>query len=92
MDELEAAVSQMFSIGDIGENDDTVITNVRHKDALIKAKSALESAVAEIETGIELNMTFIDIENAIASLGEITGQTVGEEIVDKIFHSFCVGK
>ncbi|MBQ8588821.1 MAG: tRNA uridine-5-carboxymethylaminomethyl(34) synthesis GTPase MnmE [Clostridia bacterium] len=92
MDELEAAVSQMFSIGDIGENDDTVITNVRHKDALIKAKSALESAVAEIETGIELNMTFIDIENAIAALGEITGQTVGEEIVDKIFHSFCVGK
>lgn len=91
-DELEAAVSEMFSLGDIGENDDSVITNVRHKDALLKAKSALNSAVAEIESGIELNMTFIDIENAISALGEITGQTVGEEIVDKIFHSFCVGK
>ena len=37
-------------------------------------------------------MTFIDIENAITALGEITGQTVGEEIVDRIFHRFCVGK
>ena len=37
-------------------------------------------------------MTFIDIENAITHLGEITGQTVAEEIVDRIFHTFCVGK
>ncbi len=92
MDELESTVARMFSSGDITESDDTVITNVRHKDALVKAKSALASAIAEIESGIELNMTFIDIENAISALGEITGQTVGEEIVDKIFHSFCVGK
>ena len=92
LDVLENTVKKMFGSGEIGINDDVVITAVRHKDALCKAKEALESAIGAIESGIELNMTFIDIENAISALGEITGQTVGEEIVDKIFHSFCVGK
>jgi len=92
LDELEETVSRMFKSGQICIGDDAVVTNVRHTDALRKAKEALESAINAIESGIELNMTFIDIENAISALGEITGQTVGEEIVDKIFHSFCVGK
>ena len=92
LDELENKVSQMFSLGEIDKNDDAVITNVRHRDALAKAKEALSSALCAIESGIEANMTFIDIENAISALGEITGQTVAEEIVDRIFHTFCVGK
>jgi len=90
--ELENAVNEMFDLGDINVNGDALITNIRHKDALFKARISLESAISAIETGIELNMTFIDIEDAISALGEITGQTVGEEIVDRIFHSFCVGK
>ena len=92
LDVLEATVKEMFGAGEIGISDEVVITAVRHKDALLKAKDALRAAIDAIEAGIELNMTFIDIENAISALGEITGQTVGEEIVDKIFHSFCVGK
>ena len=82
----------MFDAGEIAQSDDAVITDVRHRDALQKAKSSLESAVEAIGAGIPANMTFIDIENAITALGEITGQTVGEEIVDRIFHRFCVGK
>ncbi len=92
LSELEDTVSKMFSVGKIEIDNNAIITNIRHRDALEKAKEALVSAIGAIEAGIELNMTFIDIENAISSLGEITGQTVGEEIVDKIFHSFCVGK
>ena len=65
---------------------------MRHTEALKKSLVAVKSAVDAIDGGIPLNMTFIDIENAISALGEITGQTVGEEIVDRIFHSFCVGK
>lgn len=90
--ELEDTVSRMFSVGEIGTDDSAIITNIRHRDALQKAREALYSAVSAIDMGIEANMTFIDIENAITHLGEITGQTVAEEIVDKIFHSFCVGK
>lgn len=92
INELSDMVAAMYEIGDISVDDDAVVTNIRHKDALIKAKEALSSAVDAIAMGIEPNMTFIDIENAISALGEITGQTVAEEIVDKIFHSFCVGK
>ena len=92
LEEFEALVKEMFGSGEIESNDDAMITGVRHKQALVKAKEALESAIDAIVSGIEINMTFIDIENAISALGEITGQTVEEEIVDTIFHSFCVGK
>lgn len=92
LDIFEKTVSEMFAKGELESDSDAIVTSVRHKDALSKAKDALVSAIGAIELGIELNMTFIDIENAISALGEITGQTVAEEIVDKIFHSFCVGK
>lgn len=92
LDILKDTVEKMFDCGDIAQSDEAVITDVRHKDALLKAKDALVSAVGAIESAMPLNMTFIDIENAISALGEITGQTVGEEIVDRIFHRFCVGK
>jgi len=82
----------MFESGDVQNSDEAIITNIRHEEALKKARTALKSALQAIDTGIPLNMTFIDVENAISALGEITGQTVGEEIVDRIFHRFCVGK
>ncbi len=90
--ELTEQIEKMFDMGEINVNTESVITNVRHTDSLKKAKSALESAINAIENKIPLNMTFIDIENAVSALGEITGQTVGEEIIDRIFHNFCVGK
>lgn len=89
---LTTAVEKMFDAGEITQSDDAVIADVRHKDALQKAKVSLEGAMEAIGGGIPANMTFIDIENAISALGEITGQTVSEEIVDRIFHRFCVGK
>ncbi len=89
--ELEAAIKEMFEIGRI-ENGSDIITNARHKDALARADVALASAVMAIESGISIDTTFIDLEDAISALGEIVGLTVSEEVVDKIFHSFCVGK
>ncbi len=90
--ELTEQIENMFDMGKINANTDSVITNVRHTDSLKKAKTALKSAINAIEDKIPINMTFIDIENAVSALGEITGQTVGEEIIDRIFHNFCVGK
>ncbi len=91
MPELEKAVKEMFEIGEI-ENNSDIITNARHRDALFSAKLSIDSAIEAIEAGISEDTTFIDLENAISHLGEIVGLTVSEEIVDKIFHSFCVGK
>ncbi len=89
--ELEAAIKEMFEIGEI-ENNSDIITNARHRDALVKAEAALLSAISSIEMGISPDTCFIDIEDAISALGEIVGLTVSEEVVDRIFHSFCVGK
>lgn len=90
--ELAEQIENMFDMGTINVDSDSVITNIRHSDALRKARNALEGAISAIENGMPLNMTFIDIEDAVSALGEITGQTVGEEIIDRIFHNFCVGK
>lgn len=89
--ELETAVKELFELGGLSPDSD-IITNARHRDALIKASAAIRSAISAIEGGISIDTVFIDIENAISALGEIVGLTVSEEVVDRIFHSFCVGK
>ena len=89
--ELEAHVKELFELGEI-ENGGNIITNVRHKEALFGAVNSIKSALVTLSDGLSPDMTFIDIEAAISYLGEITGLTVSEEIVDKIFHSFCIGK
>ncbi len=89
---FENAVKNLFEMGQIDVNATPVITNARHVDALFKAKKSLKSAIDAIESFIPIDTTFIDLEEAASSLGEIVGLTVSEEIVDRIFHSFCIGK
>ncbi len=90
--ELEESIKAMFEMGDISSDGSQIITSARHRDALSKAGDSIKSAIDTVESGIPADTTFIDIEEAISALGEITGLTVSEEIVDRIFHSFCIGK
>ena len=90
--ELENVITNLFELGEVMTNASSVITNARHKDALIKADEAIKSAIDTQNAGIPIDTTFIDLEAAASALGEIVGLTVGEEIVDKIFHKFCIGK
>lgn len=92
VDELEKTVAEMFDLGEITENNESVITSARQRDALIRADMAVKSAKSAIDSAIPCDTTFIDLENAASAMGEIVGLTVGEEIVDKIFHNFCIGK
>lgn len=92
IDELEETVKNLFEIGLISENNGNIITNMRHKEALENALGYTKAAKDALLGGIPQDMISIDIENAISSLGEIVGQTVSEEVVDKIFHNFCLGK
>ncbi|MDY6906237.1 MAG: tRNA uridine-5-carboxymethylaminomethyl(34) synthesis GTPase MnmE [Thermodesulfobacteriota bacterium] len=68
------------------------IPNLRHKDALVRARTALVSAETAAENGVPLDIVAIDIREAVNALGEITGERVGEEVLDRIFQQFCVGK
>lgn len=88
---LEDAISEMFIHGKLDPNE-VYLSNERQRDSLLKA----DDAVAHAEQGLTLNMPydllFIDLEDALSALGEITGETVQQEIVDNVFARFCVGK
>lgn len=91
-DELEKSVEELFNLGEIRAYSGEIITNARQKDALFRAGEALERALLSCEHGTMWDMLTIDLEEAAQALGEISGKTINEEIVDTIFSRFCLGK
>ncbi len=71
---------------------DEIITNERHFECLLRSRESIENALNAVYSGITSDMIAIDVQLAIEAFGEIVGQTVSEEIVDRIFHDFCLGK
>lgn len=71
---------------------EVLITNERHVFALRRAADEIGEAIAAMKQGIDMDCVTIDLNAAWASLGEITGKTVSEEIIDRIFTKFCLGK
>jgi len=91
-DELSDIISEMYNIGEIVSSNGEIITNMRHKSALCRCSEALGRAIDTIESGMPQDIASIDINDAIDSLGEITGATVSEDVVSAVFANFCVGK
>lgn len=91
IDELERKISEKFLDGGISK-DDVFISNDRQKDALIKAKQIAEGMRQCIKNQMPSDVLYVDLEELIASLGEVTGVTVQDEIIDTVFSRFCVGK
>ena len=69
-----------------------LITNVRHRDTLIKADEAIERAIVCSNNGEPFELTAFELREALSRLGEITGETCTDEILDDIFSRFCIGK
>ena len=92
IDALKDEISSMYNLGELERGNGAVITNARHKSALIKASAALGSGIGALRADMPTDIASIDINEAIDALGEITGETVSDDIVRDIFHSFCVGK
>ncbi len=92
MDRLAAEISRLCKIDEIRSENGAVITNMRHKAALISARDALTRASDALAAGMPTDIVSIDIAAAMDALGEITGETVRDSVVDDIFHNFCVGK
>lgn len=90
IDELKSKILELTQISSI-PSDSVVITNERHKDALARAKKALDTAAKNISADT-LDLVSIDIKDAYSAIGEITGNTTSEEIIDAIFKKFCLGK
>ncbi|HAR85407.1 MAG TPA: tRNA uridine-5-carboxymethylaminomethyl(34) synthesis GTPase MnmE [Clostridium sp.] len=91
IDEVRTAIKDMFFKGEISTNN-VIITNTRHKEALLRAYECIESAINTLNYTFAIDLASIDIRNAWTFLGEITGDSLEENIIDKIFKDFCLGK
>lgn len=92
IEELENTVKEMFYQGEISFNDQIYITNIRQKNALIEAKESLERVEESIHMNMPEDFFSIDLMSAYEELGNVTGETVGEDLVNEIFSKFCMGK
>jgi len=92
IENLENQIKEMFFQGELSFNDEVYITNVRHKNALIEARKSLEMVEHSIEMEMPEDFYSIDLMNAYECLGSITGEYVGEDLVNEIFSKFCTGK
>ena len=82
----------MFFEGNLAFNDEIYITNVRHKTALQDSLQSLLKVNESIDMGMPEDFYSIDLLDAYESLGSITGETIGEDLVNEIFSKFCMGK
>ena len=92
LDEFEKILTEMFFSGKISFNEEVIITNMRHKEALQNACDSLLEVKKSLEARMPEDFYSIDLMSAYASLGEILGEEVGEDLVNEIFSKFCMGK
>ena len=92
LENLEKSIKNMFYDGEVEINSDTLVTNIRHKDQLIKSLDNINNAVDDINMSVPIDCIEVDLKDCWENLGEISGDTIGEDILDKIFSEFCIGK
>ncbi|WP_433746021.1 tRNA uridine-5-carboxymethylaminomethyl(34) synthesis GTPase MnmE [Falsibacillus pallidus] len=92
VDELEEAISTLFFAGSIESGDMTYVSNSRHVALLNQALNAIEEAINGVEMGTPIDIVQIDLTRTWELLGEITGDTVHESLIDQLFSQFCLGK
>ncbi len=92
LERLEKMIINLVLQGGIAPSDRTLVTNIRHKNTLERTKKSLEKMIESIEKDMSAEFISLDLRAALDSLGEITGKTVTEDILDEIFSQFCIGK
>ncbi len=89
---LYTRLRDMFLTGEITTGEAITVTNVRHKNLLERAQKSLTCATDAIIAGFTEDCVAIDLTECYKFLGDITGETLDEDIIDKIFSTFCLGK
>ena len=92
IDDLKKAVSDLFLNGEIVPKQELYITNLRHKALLQNAYDSLKLVRDSISKDLSEDFYTVDLNDAYASLGEIIGEEVGDDLVEEIFSKFCMGK
>lgn len=92
MDAFSKLLSDLFINGYVKMNDEVVITNIRHKEALMASEESLQKVLDSIDMCMPEDFFSIDLMSAYSSLGYIIGEEVGDDLVQEIFTKFCMGK
>ncbi len=90
LDLLEQALDMVFD--DEAPCDGSILTNARQADAIAKSRASIEAALSSLRLGMTPDAVLVDVEAAMEALGEATGRVVREDITNRIFERFCVGK
>ena len=92
IDVLKTAIREEFLDGTFVMAESPIITNARHQDALRRAQEALDDVIASLENDMPPDLVSVDLRISLDALGDIVGKTTTEDILDRIFSQFCVGK
>lgn len=91
IDELKNALLSFVNTGAL-RNNETIVTNTRHYDSLLKALEEIQKVKWGLNAGISSDLMAIDIRSALHYFGEITGEVTNDELLGNIFANFCIGK
>lgn len=89
---LSECIAEMFDQGELNLNDEVYVTNVRQVQALKTALNSVDNVLEGISCGMTEDLISVDLTAALEALGDITGETIGEDIINEIFSKFCMGK
>ena len=92
IEELYNSMVELFRINEINPENTSIITNVRHKEAICSAENSIKKVEKTIKENIPIDITAIYFKEAIEELNKITGESVTEDIINEIFSKFCLGK
>lgn len=90
LDALEAAITAAFPLPDVPAGE--ILTNARQADAVSRAAESMEAALSALTFGATPDVVLTETEGAMRALGELTGRSIREDVTNRIFSRFCVGK
>jgi tRNA modification GTPase len=92
LSELEDAIANLVPGGEVVHSESVLVTSTRHQEALRRTAEHLRASIQSLEQELPLDFVSIDLRAAYNALGEMTGETTSEDLLDKIFSEFCIGK
>lgn len=92
LEALEKRILDLFWEGEVNTRDEAMLSNLRHIEAVQEAYAFVESARTSADEGMPEDCLVVDLEAAYEALGRITGESLGEDVLDRIFSEFCIGK
>ena len=92
IEELYSVIENLFNINEIEIDSGNLITNLRHKNQISLAIKNIDEAIETINLNLPIDIISISIKQTLEELGKITGENIGEDIINEIFSKFCLGK